>query len=850
MSRSWMGLGGREITRTRALTLGGGLLAVLLAVLVVVKVAGSGGEPLPDGEKRPEPMAFSDKPLWDEHKLGMGNVDGVELRGDVAIVAGDIEPTGFRLAVVDVRTGAPRWVVDDGHPLKGGDGAIADAEPGNPPESVRDALGKPIVYGDGDDWTVLVQYRKGESDKESEFGVAALSGRDGTVRWMRPLVRPKPDGDGKQRLDLLTADSNVVLASVQASNEADPRTVALDPSSGRELWRHEGGWAYRIAGGLVLGQTAGDKPSSAKLEGAGVFALDAKSGRQQWNLQNARLQAVAGGTALIRVSEKQQGRSYDEERTVVTDTATGRPAGKSPKSEALRFVYGCADDGRALIACAGSDGDLVTIRSGKHGEPFTTGRQPFGEDATPGVDLVRDDRIFVTRAPRSIVVDRAGNQLGDALPGAALAVSDRAAAFQVHRKGTSGKDGLVVHAAAVGRQPAVPPGPAEAAFQPPRIDAAPLWTATTGKLPAPSPAEDTGMSSLIGVELAGDAVVYTGSARDGDHVTKQVAAEAATGKVRWSVQDGTPLGGGIKADYVGVPRIVNAGGERLSLVTYEASGDEQGVAALSLDDGKVRWKKRMLTGDGYVYLDEAGDETFAVTVSRSGSSGKETVVYATGTRRELWREREVKAVGVGGNLVLAAKTEQAGNWSVRHVDLIAYGASDGEKRWNLAKRYPEPELLYDGGGKTVVVGTAEGGAVLDRATGRELAATSTHLTRCDGDGDAFIVCTAGIGQSGRSSAERAVTVRTTGGGTKINDLLETGDLTRYGAAGNGFAAVRPPAQDEPAAYFWLDGEGRRLAANLPGRPAEIGGGYAVLMPPPTDVISRAASSFTVHRTRG
>lgn len=81
----------------------------------------------------------------------------------------------------------------------------------------------------------------------------------------------------------------------------------------------------------------------------------------------------------------------------------------------------------------------------------------------------------------------------------------------------------------------------------------------------------------------------------------------------------------------------------------------------------------------------------------------------------------MEAVRAGGGLVLAARVEQGADWTVRHLDLIAYGAADGERRWRLGKRYREPEPLHDEGGKTIVVGAADGGVVLDRATGRELA---------------------------------------------------------------------------------------------------------------------------------
>jgi hypothetical protein len=209
----------------------------------------------------------------------------------------------------------------------------------------------------------------------------------------------------------------------------------------------------------------------------------------------------------------------------------------------------------------------------------------------------------------------------------------------------------------------------------------------------------------------------------------------------------------------------------------------------------------------------------------------------------------------GGGLVLAAEDGPRDGGTRKRRDLIAYGASDGERKWRLGDRYREPELLHDEGGATIVVGTPDGGAVLDRATGRELARTHTPLLRCDGDGDALIVCESGKAGPGTDGGRRAVTIQTRDGVTKVRDLLETGFLTRYGAIGNWFTAIRPATRSRsgsaPERFLVLDAEGREISADLPGRPREIGGGHAVLTP---STITRGLGTagvpaFTVHRVR-
>ncbi|TDC55845.1 hypothetical protein E1281_10335 [Actinomadura sp. KC345] len=882
-----------ETNRSRALAAGAVLVAVAM-VVVLVRACGSGGpdlDPLPDGEKRPEPLSFSGKPMWDERKLGMVRVAGAELRGDAAaVVAGDVGGIGgARLAAADVRTGAPRWVVDAGSPLKGGDGAQAHQGHGSRAEQLSGVTGKPLLYGDGDDdsgdWTVLVQYSEGSRGDETEIGVAALSGKDGAVRWKHALIRPesgdKGDDDRGQKVRLLAADTRVVLASVEGEEATELRTVALDPATGGELWRNEDGWAYRFAGGLVLGETRGDRPPPARWDAArknsDVFALDVRTGAKRWDLngtfESSDLDAVAGGTAAVTVRERKPGRTYEDRRTALLDAATGRETARDGEtgSDGVATendrLWDCADDGRTLIACSGADGRLVTVRPGAGEDPFITKKPPFDEDSMAQVGLVWRDRVFVhassggDRPLRRAAVDRAGNRIGAAPRGEVAAVSEKAVAFRVDRKGSSTDGGLAVHAAAFGAEPPEASASARPVLKPPGIDATPLWTAVTSAAAAsgtvPGSAGDMGLTTVEDVRLAGGALVLTGRDAEDDDRDEQVVVDVENGKVRWSVRDGASLGGGAEATFVGVspvtglggPRIVDMGGEWLSFVEYRGPGGVEGVAALSLKDGSVRWKKQVTSGNGYAALEAADRETFAVRVSERGA-GDETVVYATGSRKDLWRKRGVTPESTGGGLVLAAEPGPQGR---ARRDLIAYGASDGGLQWRLGDRYRDPRLLHDAGGETVVIGTADGGAVLDRATGRELARTYVPLDRCDGDGDTLIVCEANPDAPGGSASARAVTIQTRDGATKIQDLLETGFLTRYAAFGNWFAAHRP-ATIGPGAqagrFLVFDGDGRLLSDDLPGMPQAIGGGFAVLSS--SEIMhgfGGGVATFTVHRVR-
>ncbi|XRQ04451.1 PQQ-binding-like beta-propeller repeat protein [Actinomadura welshii] len=869
-------------TRARALTAGAVLVAVA-AVLALVRACDSGGpalDPLPGGERRPRPVSFSGEPMWDGRKLGMVDVDGVELRGDVAVVTGDAG-LDARLAVADIRTGRPHWVLDAGAPLKGGG---EDRDLGFWADEERAVVGRPLVYGSGDDWAVLVHYAEGSRGKETEIGVAALSGKDGTVRWRHALIRPRAGAKGgedrKQKVRLLAANERLVLTSVEGERGSDPKTVALDPATGEPLWESKAGWAFRFAGDLVLGETEGEQAPADPAEpwkrvrsGAGVFALDAKTGDERWNLsgsfESSHLEAVAGGTAVANVREKKPGQTYTDDRTVLLDAATGREAAGSGAAEGERF-WGCADDGRTLIACAASGGRLVTLRPGAGEEPFTTRKLLFDAESPARVGRVWRDLVFAhapssgDRPVRRAVVDRAGNRTGPAPRGDVAAISERAVAFLIDRKESPSGGGLAVHAASAGTEAPEPGGPGRPALQPPGIEKTPLWTAMTSAASAsgaaPAVAKDTGLASVLGIRPAGDALVLTGQDADDRTRDKQVVVDMASGKVRWSVRKDASLGGGAKATFIGVdrfleksaPLVADLGDEWLTFIEYRGPGNVQGIAALSLKDGSVRWKKRTTSGNGYSALEAVDERTVAVRVSNRGAAADETVVYAAATGKELWRERGVRPRSTGGGLVLAAEYAPGGP-PRKPRDLIAYGAPDGERRWRLGDRYAEPELLHDAGGGTVVIGTADGGAVLDRATGRELARTRVPLDRCDGDADTLIVCRARPETAGARSATRAVTIQTRDGATKIQDLLETGFLDRYRAVGNWFAAHRPETTGQdarPERFLLLDGDGRVLSDDLPGELVALDGGFAVLAPAEVDHrFGGGVAVFTVHRVR-
>ncbi|MBT2208867.1 PQQ-binding-like beta-propeller repeat protein [Actinomadura sp. NEAU-AAG7] len=820
---------------------------LLLTVIVVVRSRGDGPATaaLPRGEAHPRSLAFGRNPLWDERTLGMTDVDGAELRGGAAVVTGRSASAG-RLVVADARTGTIRWSADGGDPLLGGDGALAYDGPPDA-EGVRGLSGGPVLV-DADTspggWSVIVQYAKGADGEER--GVAALSGEDGRVLWKQALFRGADD-DREQETRLLAADGRVVLAGVRSAGRLRLRTVAFDAAAGRRLWEHQDGWAFRIDGGTVLGESAEGEPWRPRevRDGAAVFGLDLMTGRKRWDLagafEGAHVQAAAGGTAAVTVRERIAGGPSTRFRTMALDSATGRVQVASLEAEEAAGtpgpVLGCVDDRRTLIACAAYSGRLVTIRPG--GRPFTAKKPLFKGASSVEPDLVWRDRVLASRAldgnrRAGAVADRAANGLGATPPGRPAALSDRFAALLV-RRGLY--DGLAVYGASETGKPEEP-APVPSSQKPLRVEARPLWTAKADTI--------RGVSSAV---LDGDAVLISGTGPGGSDDRRHVVADARTGETRWTRRAGDSLGGGDRVASLGLPRLAHVGGETLSLVKYEGQGS-QGIAALSLRDGRVRWKKAV-AGDG-VNLYAVGDATFAVRVTDYGAGAggggerERTVAFATSTRRELWRRSGVvPELDPAGDLVIAARLGKAERYGVEpHTDLIAYGASDGRQRWRTGGRYRDPRLQF-AGGSALVVTVGDGAAVLDRATGRELARTGARLGGCGGTG-ALVVCRTGEGDVG-GAGEHAVTIEIGDGTARINDLPRTAGLTAFRALGPWLTATRPaaPGGGRPA-FPLLDAAGRTLAEDLPGAPLALGGGLAVLTTPGPD----GAAALSVYRVRG
>jgi outer membrane protein assembly factor BamB len=291
------------------------LAAITGAVLLVV---GCGGDALGEAIDEAPTLAplIEERALWDSADAGADSVStaaDAALLGETAVIVGD-RKDGFRLAAVDAATGKPHWSIDERGALPGGDGA----------ELFRPTITEPalLVAGPPDDFLVFVPYHRDECAHPSgwcprengepyraEEGVAALSGKDGSVHWMTPVI---PYGQTEHtRMTLLGANEDLLLVgSIDLDGSLSSlRTFALSASDGNELWQQDGMEAYFITGGTVIGHIP-RKPNYALLgqglsEGT-VVALDATSGARRWDLSqrftDSATWLVAGDLVVVQAS--------------------------------------------------------------------------------------------------------------------------------------------------------------------------------------------------------------------------------------------------------------------------------------------------------------------------------------------------------------------------------------------------------------------------------------------------------------------------------------------------------------------------------------------------------------------
>lgn len=389
------------------------------------------------------PIKLADKPAW---SWGNKNTTGgsppaftAQLRGDTAILsknavhtADDGRPT---MAVADAATGAIRWSYPEFGTLRGGDGAVWW-----PSDS------GPIAVGDGDDLKVIVEYIKsrcpgfcpiGRGDRTDEFGVAALSGRDGSVLWQAkitgglPAESPEADQERDLQSTLRGADTKIAMVNVapSTSGRGESRVIALDVGSGKRMWELPGTNVTWFDGHTVVGIRP---PEPGNRDGT-AFTIDPATGQQRLDLTSRyphidfKFSQTSGDTVVVPLGSPQD---HLPAGVLVLDTATGA---ELDRVGALRPEE-CAADDQGLLACGVFDDHatprIATIQPSDHKIRVSKALPDLGT-----VDSVWHGHIFLATGGSQLIyadADRSGNVLNDKLPGRPTAISDKYAIFTVN----------------------------------------------------------------------------------------------------------------------------------------------------------------------------------------------------------------------------------------------------------------------------------------------------------------------------------------------------------------------------------------------------------------------------------
>lgn len=440
------------------MTRGRVLPALIIGALAVAGCSGGSGskDPLAGyyaDSPTAVPITFDARPLWSGSAAGvMERVDQAEFRGDVAILSGD-DARDSVWAAVDAGTGKVLWSYHRADP------AARSLRGGGMPEAEASFQ----IVGGTDDWKVVIPYYlqctnasrcPSEIPGSSlEYGLVALSGKDGSVLWQTPIAggtvrTEKPSYDFLLGAALVGGDNHTVVADVTADSHLtmdERETVAVNTDDGTVRWRHPHTQAVLTAGGTVF-QAPGNQDDTTTPAGTET-AVDLMTGATLWSLPPSQTAALgAGGTVLTEqgadLAEENDMTQAPKPPNVMTggsflDAATGKKIADLPQ---LGGFYRCTPDPASVIYCQlgpGIDG-TYNGRQPAFTRPLLTYSDTdhrirvSKRDVTCGgssryPDHADQDHIYCSQSsqPSQVLeLDRSGNVLASGLPGHVLAISD------------------------------------------------------------------------------------------------------------------------------------------------------------------------------------------------------------------------------------------------------------------------------------------------------------------------------------------------------------------------------------------------------------------------------------------
>ncbi|ADD41329.1 PQQ-binding-like beta-propeller repeat protein [Stackebrandtia nassauensis] len=357
----------------------------------------------------------------------------------------------------------------------------------------------------------------------------------------------------------------------------------------------------------------------------------------------------------------------------------------------------------------------------------------------------------------------------------------------------------------------------------------PLWSK--------KPLDEDGSDSLrfSGTSVLGDKVAFV--RRDNESAEHLTVAKAKSGKTVWELTDGDTIKGsdGLRADHPEVDPLGGADAEAL-LVAYVkpttladgSSGEENGIAALSLKDGSMLWSVPVVTGPqhGYfMFLAATSDSHVAVDLSdHSGEEDVSKLVMVDYKKREVvWQKEWLEAAAIIDDTVIVDKFKPDGD-NLDHVTAMGLKVSSGKTRWEL-DHDKDPDVLTATNDAAVV---DSGGSVLilDPKSGDQRAKLAIAATECYFDGESTLACQSSKDTDSAPASVISI-IEVTDSTAKASQVSGT-DRDELSGIYKGRIFVERLV-DQRNELTVLDTSGKTIAEQLPGSLADITDDYAAFV---------------------
>jgi outer membrane protein assembly factor BamB len=385
----------------------------------------------------------------------------------------------------------------------------------------------------------------------------------------------------------------------------------------------------------------------------------------------------------------------------------------------------------------------------------------------------------------------------------------------------------------------------------------PLWTQEVGRGIAVTPGA---IGSLARFQLFGAVVVLGGLSPGPDATNRLAVVDAATGALRWVVNDDEPAGGGTTFDFVfGVRLVGDPAGDWTAITQYKrALGNDRyefGLVGVSGQNGKPRWRIPVNQGTRcscpwtraeQFFLGPADASTVTVEILISTPQTDEstrTVAYDIATGRQLWSSAGVRPRAIDNDLLLVERPALPAPTLTTPpppAQLSALDLRTGAPRWDLTAAHPTSALNYVAG-DTLLVDADGSTLVVDALTGRELGSYGHGLTSCSGIMP-LVVCRDG---GADIADDKAVSLRRAGDAVSVERIPYSQPCWRV-RFWQGVLFCDDSTQQGPKTTLALDPGGAVVATHLPGRLEAVNASFAVFSTGQVEAGEGSVRIYAVH----